>query len=76
MKRYVRECANDCLKELDRLEQFDMDAARYYGRLDAKEEKELRSIYAGKRQRVKELLEQCQYGYISDLKAVELIARV
>lgn len=76
MKRYVKECANDCLKELDRLEQFDMDAARYYGRLDTKEENEIRSIYSAKRQRVKNLLEQCQYGYISDLKATELIAGV
>jgi len=76
MKRYVKECANDCMKELDRLEQFDMDAARYYGRLDAKEEKEIRSIYSAKRQRVKIMLEQCQYGYISDLKATELIAGV
>jgi len=64
------------MKELDRLEQFDMDAARYYGRLDAKEEKEIRSIYSAKRQRVKIMLEQCQYGYISDLKATELIAGV
>lgn len=76
MKRYVKEVANDCQRELARLEQFAYDTAQYYGLLTAEKESEIRTEYEQKRERISELVEQCQYGYISDLKAVEMIAGI
>lgn len=56
--------------------QFVLDAGRYYSTLTAKNEEEIRKEYAKKLERIDEIVNQCQYGYISELKAVELIVTV
>lgn len=76
MKRYVQEAANDCKRELRKLEQFALDTAQYYGLLTSEKEKEIRGEYAWKRERVDEIVNQCKYGYITDLTAVGLISAV
>ena len=72
MKRYVREVANDCLRDLDRLERY------VFGELNFSPEAaaEIHQQYEEKRERIRSLVEQCQYGYFSDLCAVKLIAEV
>lgn len=76
MKRYVQEAANDCLRELKRLEQFALDVAKHYGYLDTAKKAEIKKEYDQKRERISCLLSQCEYGYISDLEAVKQIASV
>lgn len=76
MKRYVTEVANDCKRDLKKSKQFALDAGRYYGTLTAENEEEIQKEYAKKLARIDELVIQCQYGYISELKAVELIVSV
>ena len=76
MKRYVHEVANDCKRELKSSMQFALDAGRYYGPLTAENEEEIRKEYAKKLERIDDIVNQCKYGYISELKAVELIVTV
>ena len=76
MKRYVKELANDCKRELESSMQFALDTGRYYGTLTAEKEEEINIEYDRKLARIDELVKQCQYGYISDLKAAELIVSV
>lgn len=76
MKRFVQEVANECLRDLDRLERFAFATARYYGTLTAESEKEIRKAYAEKREKVQATVEQCRYGYISELAAVKIIVEV
>ena len=70
MKRYVREIADDCIEMLKRFETATLKMA---APLHADKEKKIKDEYSYKYKRINEIVEQCEYGYFTDLKAVELI---
>lgn len=72
MKRYVTELANDCKRELKHFEKFALNSFAATG----DNRKTIKKLYAEKYRRIDELVEQCRYGYISEMKAVELIVAV
>lgn len=76
MKQYVKDVADDCLRELDECKAFVISLAEEQRANCSEMMNEIEKEYTAKQKRIANLLKLCELCYITDLEAVKKIASV
>lgn len=76
MKQYVKDFADDCIRELTEFENFAFSIADQYGKMTDSQREEIKKEYGSKKKQIESVLELCELGYLTDFEAVKKIASV
>ncbi len=75
MRRFVKEFANAVKADLYESMQFAKMVACHY-KQGEKEQDEIHEQYTDRMIKVDKVVQQCEYGYISEIEAVRQIAKI